>query len=85
MHALYTSQVANKSSFIVLQLLSIVGIDTYYYCLYIVVADYYTRWLGTTYHAEFTVISNRQATCKFNARTVHYYQKVQCAHIIIIM
>ena len=52
------TQVTNKS-YIVHQTLS-VGVPTYY-CMYIVlVADYYARWLETTYHVEFTVIRNRQ-------------------------
>ena len=59
------TQATNKSY--IVQTLS-VGVATYY-CMYniVLVADYCARWLGITYHVEFTVISNRQATFKFNA------------------
>ena len=42
-------------------------------------------YLPRPYHVEFTVISNRQATCKFNAQSVHYYQNVQCTQITIMI
>jgi len=80
--AISNTQVTNIKSYIVKTLS--VGVATYY-CMYtVLVADYCARWLGTTYNVELTVIPNRQATCKFNAQTVHYYQNVQCTHIIIM-
>ena len=65
MYKIHASTATNKSY--IVQTLS-VGVATYY-CMYniVLLADYCARWLGITYHVEFTVISNRQATFKFNA------------------